>query len=282
MAIQHERVQSDKRLPFKAFVFAAHNLDRYIPAHWHQNTELLYCITGKLNVWERNTFHQLAAGDVIIINANVVHSTQSPTANQVLVIQLPLPLLMAVTEGQYTTEFIFSLNTVAQPALKTQPLTDQLETIAQLVMHQENTLADRITLRARVIALIGYLVANDTTANQQQGTVEESLQLANKIANYINQHFREPITLHAAAQFSGYSDGHFSRLFKAFFGMGFHEFLSVIRLNSAFGELIHSTHSFSDIAKVAGFGSYRNFYNIFVKYYGMTPGAYRTRYLYQK
>ncbi|WP_193312096.1 AraC family transcriptional regulator [Schleiferilactobacillus harbinensis] len=281
MAIQHERVQSDQRLPFKAFVFAAHNLDRYIPAHWHQNTELLYCITGKLNVWERNTFHQLAAGDVIIINANVVHSTQSPTANQVLVIQLPLPLLMAVTEGQYTTEFIFSLNTVAHPALKTQPLTAQLETIAQLVMHQENTLADRITLRARVIALIGYLVANDTTANQQQGTVEESLQLANKIANYINQHFREPITLHAAAQFSGYSDGHFSRLFKAFFGMGFHEFLSVIRLDSAFGELVHSARSFDNIAKTAGFGSYRNFYNTFVKYYQMTPSTYRIRYLKQ-
>lgn len=249
MAIHHERVHSDQRLPFKAFVFAAKNLDRYIPAHWHQSMELLFCISGKLNVWERDTFHQLHAGDVIVINSNVVHSTQSPTANHILVIQLSLPLLMAVTEGQYTTEFIFSLNTVAQPALKTQPLTAQLETIAQLVMHQENTLADRITLRARVIALIGYLVANDTTANQQQGTVEESLQLANKIANYINQHFREPITLHAAAQFSGYSDGHFSRLFKAFFGMGFHEFLSVIRLDSAFGELIHSLIPFLTLLK---------------------------------
>ncbi len=112
MKFEHEIINSKNLLPFKAFTFYAKDKIRIIPQHWHQSTELLYCIFGNLNVWINGQLYVMKKNDIILINPNVVHSTQSPTYNHILCIQLPLAFFPEITEDHVNTDYLFKVKTV--------------------------------------------------------------------------------------------------------------------------------------------------------------------------
>lgn len=73
----------------------------------------------------------------------------------------------------------------------------------------------------------------------------------------------------------GLSRYHFSRRFKATFGMPPHRFVTERRIGKA-RQMLAGTHlSIADIASGAGFNSTANFIRVFREQQGMTPGDYR-------
>lgn len=73
----------------------------------------------------------------------------------------------------------------------------------------------------------------------------------------------------------GLSRYHFSRRFKATFGMPPHRFVTERRIGKA-RQMLAGTHlSIADIAAGAGFNSTANFIRVFREQQGMTPGDYR-------
>ncbi|MEE6712359.1 cupin domain-containing protein, partial [Pediococcus acidilactici] len=133
MQLKHELIRRVGYLLFHAFTFKARNLKRVIPQHWHQSTEIIYCLSGKLNVWINQNLYVMGCGDILVINSNTIHSTQSPCPNHVLCIQLPLPLLQTITENQYLKSFSFDLNTTQASSLQFKKLQKILNDITKIV-----------------------------------------------------------------------------------------------------------------------------------------------------
>ncbi len=75
----------------------------------------------------------------------------------------------------------------------------------------------------------------------------------------------------------GLSRYHFSRRFKATFGMPPHRFVAERRIERARHMLAQTPLSIADIASGAGFNSTANFIRVFRERHGMTPGDYRRR-----
>lgn len=98
-------------------------------------------------------------------------------------------------------------------------------------------------------------------------------------ANYIQEHFKEPIGLTEAAREAGVNPSYLSYLFTQEMGIGFSNFLLSQRLSCA-GELLEQTNlKIREIGERSGFHDYHYFSKAFKKRYGMSPAEYRRHHM---
>jgi len=92
--------------------------------------------------------------------------------------------------------------------------------------------------------------------------------------DYIEQHIKEPITLHMIAQAAGYSPWHSARLFKEFTGRTLFEYVRALRLSRAAIKLRNDNIRIIDIALDFVFDSHEGFTRAFSKQFGVCPRQY--------
>ncbi|MFT8393464.1 MAG: AraC family transcriptional regulator [Liquorilactobacillus ghanensis] len=279
MKLEHELIKKTVALPFNVFTFHARDLSRLIPQHWHQSTELINCQSGQLDVWIEGKHYRMSKGDLLIINPNTVHSTQSPIANHVLIVQLPLTFLQELTENQFNRNFRFNVNTVKDHRDDFTVVRNSLIRLADIYENKchEWPLVDKVEEEALILTVISNILSLNAvyTFTKSNSHHSSSLQLMNQVTHFINNHVSEQLSLHRVAQEFNYSDSYFSRIFKQSFNMNFHDFVTSIRLNDAVSKLVNSDQSVDFIAQSSGFITYRNFYNAFCRVYQVSPNEYR-------
>ena len=127
-------------------------------------------------------------------------------------------------------------------------------------------------------ALLGAHYAGADSAADGAGAGAINPEIMNSALTYINQHFREDISLEDVASFAGFSKYYFSRIFKQFFGCTFSECLLRKRLNVASDLLARTGTPILSIAKESGFGSVATFNRVFREQKHCTPTQYRAIY----
>ena len=95
-----------------------------------------------------------------------------------------------------------------------------------------------------------------------------------KAVTYIEQHFREHITLEMLSKVSGYHPTYFSKMFNQVTGETYIDRLTLLRVNYA-KMLLRKGASISEARTESGFGSHSNFTAVFKKRCGMSPSEYR-------
>jgi AraC-like DNA-binding protein len=99
-----------------------------------------------------------------------------------------------------------------------------------------------------------------------------------KVMEYMNEKFQEPISLAEVAHLTNMAESAFSRFFKTRTGITFIDSLTEIRLGHASRMLIATTKSVSEIAYETGFTNISNFNRIFKKKKGCTPKEFKKSY----
>lgn len=94
---------------------------------------------------------------------------------------------------------------------------------------------------------------------------------------YIQNHFRENITLEDAAKIAHYSPNYFGNKFKEYVGVPFKAYVMELRFSLSEKLLLRTGLSASDICYSCGFSDYSNFMYYFKKRYGITPREYREK-----
>ena len=92
---------------------------------------------------------------------------------------------------------------------------------------------------------------------------------------YMEEYYKDGITLEKLGEMSGYSHIHIMRLFRRETGQTPHEWLTGIRINRAKELLSIGGITLEEIADECGFRSDSHFKILFKKITGLTPGAYR-------
>lgn len=273
-SIYHEAIVPTMNFPFKIFIFHTKSSDRLIPPHWHASVELLFCLSGKLDVQFPNQHISLAQQDVLFINSNMIHSSQSPVPGKCLAIQIPLDFLASATENQYGHQFLYKLTP--------QNATPEVKAILMRIKEQltKENLWDRLTTKASVYELIAELTKNFRTPLAGIKEIESAKHLPKlkKINDYIAAHHKEHLSLTSVAEHFNYNPSYFSRFYKKFMGVSFSEYLSSVRLLEAYFKLRDTDHTILEIALDSGFSTVKSFYNAFTKHYGISPQQYRKTY----
>ena len=96
-------------------------------------------------------------------------------------------------------------------------------------------------------------------------------ELLTRAIRYVQDHFREPLTLEDVARHLGYSYSYVSKQIKQGLGMSFSNFLTEYRVGYARALLGEGQTSISQAALLSGFGSIRNFNRAFLRVTGETP-----------
>ena len=99
--------------------------------------------------------------------------------------------------------------------------------------------------------------------------------LSAKIANYLEQHYPEPVQLAKLSRMFHISKNQLIRIFQADTGYTPYEYLKMFRLLKACELLQMTNNSIEEIGRLTGFPSTSNFIFQFKKKYGMTPNNYR-------
>ena len=94
--------------------------------------------------------------------------------------------------------------------------------------------------------------------------------------DYVRKHYREKIMVEEVAESLGVSAGYLSKLFKKETGRNLQEFINEERVYRASNLLLYSDLSLAEIAEYVHFPTQSYFGQIFKRYKGMTPGAFRS------
>lgn len=252
----------------KLNVFAAEVY--YCEPHWHSAPELICILSGEFSVTLGHTTTTVAAGGMLWINPDEIHSLEARAPNsQLLTIQLA-PNLFDETHPAPLLAY-GSLTHQQEKALK-----ESVIALVEHLVHAQPSF-NRIAL---VYQLLGTLAATGNQDDRQQITIRnKDQQLVKYGIEFINQHFDDELSLSTIADNAGVSYHHFSRTFKKISGYNFKEYLTMIRINKA-KRLLKDTHiPITDISYSCGFSCHKQLIFAFNKYCRMTPTAFRKRYI---
>lgn len=110
---------------------------------------------------------------------------------------------------------------------------------------------------------------------QQDQAAGSNLIKVEKMAQYINEHYMEPINTSEVAREVGLHPNYAVQLFHKTTGSTLVDFIIKQRLAHAQMQLATTDDQVLDIAMDAGFGSASRFYSVFKKMCGMSPNDYR-------
>lgn len=133
--------------------------------------------------------------------------------------------------------------------------------------------------RLQVTGLFYQFVHEHFRQLQIVTTEAEEPDLAEQIAHYIREHYRQMISMETLANLFHYSTHYLSRVFKRKYGCSPMEFLVQTRMNGAKALLAEADVAVRDIAANIGYTDLYYFNKLFKKQTGMTPAQFKIQIL---
>lgn len=120
---------------------------------------------------------------------------------------------------------------------------------------------------------------DDEDNKEKSAETLRMLTVAENICVYIEEHYREDISLQDVAAAMNYSDAYFCKLFKQCFDKSFVTYLTDFRVNKAKQMLADVIINIKDISVNVGYHDSNYFAKVFKRVVGVTPSEYRIQVL---
>ena len=267
----YEIVESNDNLPFDV---ALHNVN-YVPSHWHNSIEIIFVLQGKLEVHVNQTKYQLGEGDILLINRCHVHEVIGLDMNMIATFLIPAAFLKEKLAN--ANEIGFDCYSGAVGKERRQGLERIRYYLADMVkLKYKNDEGYELDLHIRMLEVFSILMKQFRLDSPEGAMNEKYMDRMLRIITYIDEHYKEPVTLQTIAAREYLSVPYLSKFFGENIGMNFQSYLTSIRLKHTVEELLHNGEtSIADIALQHGFPNAKSFYAAFKSRYSMTPNEYR-------
>ncbi len=267
-----------------AHIFTSDNRRHFWPAppHMHSAVEILAPYSGALRVQHEDKLLNVEAGEIFIASPLEIHTCQPAdplelTEYYCLLFELPhfistLPpeaaeKLRAVSSGRMRLPDRIGADHPAAAVIR--------EVLGEMLRHHsKNSIAGDCRVSADILRVLVELL--DFGLTEAPPRLNSSAEFIRKTAEYITDHYREPITAASASSALSYTEAYFCRRFRHCFGTNFNDYLYRYRIRFAAQRIALETHTpLSEIAARFGFAEYTHFCRVFKKYTGLTPREYR-------
>ena len=234
--------------------------------HYHPHYEIYYLKEGSCRYFLDDRSFDVEAGDVIFIPKGIIHRTKYTTSSH-------SRLLINFTDD-FLPEVILEDFKQSRYLYRSREIARNIEDIFQK-MEQEYAHPDEYTnrlLKCQIIEMFCLIL-------RHPGSLEEATtgnELIDSIIRFIKQNYMNDIKLANIAKMKSVSAEHLSRTFKNSTGLGFNEYVTLLRLRKA-EEMIKTSpdKTISEIAYECGFNDGNYFSYKFRKMYGMSPIQHR-------
>ena len=239
--------------------------DWHCTPHTHHYAELFYIVGGEGQFRIEDKLYPVKADQMIIVNPNVIHTEVSYNSRPLEYIVLGIDgLELAISPQQEHRYQILDyrgggdiLTCLRHILQETQSALPGYETICQAYME---------------ILILRLMRTTKFTTTPAAHTIGSQ---CTAVRNYIDSHYKEPLSLELLAQVAHLNKFYLSHAFKEEYGMAPINYMISRRIEESRYLLQETDLSMSQIAQILGFSSANYFSQSFRKTQGISPLEYR-------
>lgn len=241
----------------------------------HNMAQLLLILDGECDIFIGNRCYHAVSDDLVIINPQQFHHIISQDVATLISVLIDVNGFSIDGGGD---NIYFNLNSME---VKNNPRYNTIRyllysIIAYNTMENVNSI---YTNRAIAYSFFAQLVNDFKVVAPKEATLnKESLDTINKINGYLNDHYKEKITLTYLSEKFNYSVSYLSRLYKNTYGLNFIDIYDNLRINHSLNDLLQGNKTVQQISDEHGFEDVRSYVRAFKKINGTTPNEYRQKY----
>ncbi len=246
--------------PESVYAFRFPNIT--FPPHMHIVIEMMYLLSGEVQVSIENENFTLKEGDVFVAFPNQVHSYESVSCENLMIL-LPVSAIGSMSgliQGMHPKRYF--LRAAEMPEYVPSVLNAFYKSYLTASPEEQEALA-----HAAFTGIVTKLGLTETE-NARPTIIGRAMEL-------ITNSYRQPITLQWLAQKLGVSKCYLSRELNLFLKMGFREYINCLRIDYAKNMLKQTNLSITEIALESGFDNPRTFNRAFQAVTGTTPRLFR-------
>lgn len=275
MGYVYEKVTYNKNIPAKILMQDKPGGRCNTTLHWHKEIEIVYMIHGCLHVKINGHESEIRDGEFYLCNSEEVHITRvdDMKANYTYLV-----ILLSYTEMKRFApdidDFIFQ---VTHSDSSYQQIKRQILNLLGTLKSTDPYIF--LVQDCYLRTIYHTLLSECRTSKGARGYIKTTVKIAHakQIIEYINQNYREKITLDDVAQEVGFSSQYLSKYFKNITGYSFIQYLLKVRLEHALKDMMNKNLSVTDAAYDNGFMNVKSFITTCKKAYGVTPGHYKKK-----
>ena len=247
--------------------------------HDHSAIEILLTLEGMVTYTIEDKVYQVRKGEILIMPQDTAHSlTMEEGSSRYLYLFEP-DAIMTMRDIKSMAIYFnkpFHLRDGSDAHVRIRELLLRAKDLYEKRELMWNTACYSCILR--VYATLGQRYLSGIRPRTADNMRNMDSEVINAVMTYINNHYREELSLENVAGFAGFSRYYFSRSFKKQTGYSFKDYLCQKRLQVAMDLLIRTNRSMRDVAIESGFGSVATFNRVFREKKGCTPTQYRAIY----
>lgn len=253
----------------------------YHPLHWHEELEILYNLNGEADIIIDGEKYRLMKKHIMVIESRQVHSTYAYQDTSMFICihiskkymrkylsDIDLYQIRCIPEKIDTDDFPAYLEICKLMEALTKLY--MVETLPTFAMESEGIIL-------QVLSRLLRFFSKNITPKTALASSPAAFERLRTIITYVEENFREPLSLQEAADRLGLTKEYFCRFFKKNMGMSFLEYVNEVRLSHIYYDLIHSDTPVSVLTAENGFTNQKLFNRTFKELYGCTPSSVRKR-----
>lgn len=240
------------------------------PPHWHEEIELIYVLSGSLNVFIRNHKYTLKSKDILLVGTKDVHSYLGGERDSNFLI---LQFSSNLTQSLYVSSN--KINSSDNKKLYNKIL-NNLDIFREELFNEH--IAYKYVLLARGYDLISLILRNfkmDPSSDNFLDTLNKQSEILNKIFLFVEENFKNEINLEKLSSSINFSPYYLSRYFKKNTGISFNKYVVLYRLEKSKELLMSTDMPIIDIALSSGFKSVQTFNRVFKQNLKCSPSLFK-------
>ncbi|ASK62207.1 AraC family transcriptional regulator [Virgibacillus phasianinus] len=260
-----------KKMPFKLLYVTRSDYDKgwHSTQHTHHFTELFYIVKGKGSFILPDHEITVKENDLVIINPNVEHTEKSNQQDSLEYIALGIEgLTFSLPEEKYSQLGLYTYQGDRMDILF------YLDKLLDEIQHHND---EYEVICQNVIEILIVKLRREKKFNIEKTQPKNINKAVAFIKYYINQNYRDSITLDTLAKLGNMNKYYLAHTFKKDIGISPIEYLNQIRIRESKILLETTNYTIADIAELIGFSSQSFFAQVFKRSTGTTPSKYRKK-----
>ncbi len=250
----YEWQRDDMQLPL---TWISHNC-QCMP-HFHAGIELIYVQKGSFSGIINGKTVRIQENQMLVNSCYAVHAYDNSRLEAIITV---IPMNAVPTLKKKLASSRFCDNVIDD---------DESGTLSNFMLMLKTFSQNQYMQCGLSEALLGYLIER---MGLEAVDASDHSNLLCRILMYLNEHFKEPLTVETLSEYFGYSRSRFSHLFKANLGYSLPRYLNTLRIRHAAELLLRTDLTVTQIALESGFNNTHTFYTAFRSVFGQTPAEY--------
>ncbi len=277
-------IQFNNSYALRLFTSYASARKNNLRIHYHSLIEISLIVEGSGIYKINGKKHQIKAGDVFFFRPNEAHCITDIEEKGMKLLNIHIAPYYLYTHFQNALNSNYVKILSSSFPLFSNKLNDTLSCEKIKEIHDlfrfiktemEEVKSDYLTVVVNYISTILILISRVYKDGSFSHKEKQSYKKILTAIDFIDNNFRQEVTLDLLCEKVNYSRCYFSSTFKKCMGMSLWDYLCIKRIECALNLIKTTDKNLLDIALECGFNNTVNFNKLFKKYTNLSPGAFR-------